>query len=200
MTESNIIVLRKIPYSESSLVIATISLTHGRLDFIVKGALRLEKKKMPQVDLFRELSVNFREETKGLHPLYHCDIVSIFDGIASISGNYTAATEIANFALANSKPMLPSPKLYATVKNSFAILSKTKPKYPLITIVKLAYLDEHGLIPFGKDSEKHEKTREVLDKIFSGIETNSMPAFTEQYWRALSDWTRQICEYHGLKN
>jgi len=60
MIDANIIVLRKTPFSESSLVIASLSAEHGRLDFLARGAMRVEKKRFPELDLFREVNVHFK--------------------------------------------------------------------------------------------------------------------------------------------
>jgi recombinational DNA repair protein (RecF pathway) len=58
---TTIIVLKKIPYQESSLIVSSISAEYGKVDFIVKGARRITKKKQPIVDLFRELNIEYRE-------------------------------------------------------------------------------------------------------------------------------------------
>ena len=54
------IILRKIPFQDSSLIVSGLSPEFGRLDFLLRGARGTGAKKFPYAELFRELAIEFR--------------------------------------------------------------------------------------------------------------------------------------------
>ncbi len=207
MIDTNIIVLRKTPFSESSLVIASVSADYGRLDFLARGAMRVEKKRFPEVDLFRELNVHFKEGAKGLYTINSVEIVGTSDAISLRTGNFILAAEIAEFVLRNSHTMLPSPILYSSLRGVLKILCGPLPENPpVFDLLKLVYLYEHGLLP-GHSMEEAEKNPDGLKRIrFTGMMVNflckgdGIPDLGTEYWHSFSEWINNLCEYHGLAN
>jgi DNA repair protein RecO len=200
MISTSVLVLRKTPYSESSIIAATLSPDHGRLDFVIRGAKKISVRKMPQVDLFRELHVDFRMKNSGLQNLYSCELLNFYDGIASFSDNYLKACEIGTFVLRNSHPMIPCPEVYSAVKNAFEALSKSRTDKPWAELVKLVFLDEHGFLPedlsVTGDSKKTDAVERLISAVISG---NPLPAFPPKTWRKLADWVDELCRYHELE-
>ena len=70
LCQTDYIILRKIPFQESSLVVSGISPDYGRLDFLLKGARSAGGKKFPYAGLFRELQVEFQDNRSGSSLLY----------------------------------------------------------------------------------------------------------------------------------
>jgi DNA repair protein RecO len=200
MISTSVLVLRKTPYSESSIIAATLSPDHGRLDFVIRGAKKITGKKTPQVDLFRELQVDFRMKHSGLQNLYSCELVNFYDGIALFSENYLKACEIGDFALRNSHPMIPCPEVYSAIKNAFDSLSKSRTDIPWAELVKLVFLDEHGFLPedlsIAGDSRKTEAVEKLINSIVSG---KPLPDFPSKTWRKLADWIDELSRYHELE-
>ena len=63
------IILRKIPFQESGLIVSGLSPEFGRLDFLLKGVRDTGAKKFLYAELFRELSIEFRPpRTRGRTP------------------------------------------------------------------------------------------------------------------------------------
>ncbi len=203
MTSTDIVVLRKTPYSESSLIIASLSPDFGRLDFLIRGARRLEKKKFPQVDLFRELNVHFREDKSGLHTLNSVELVRSHDGVALDIESFTGASRMASFVLRNSHPMIPGRRLYKSLTAMLARLSREKMHGSAVEFVKLVYLDEHGLLPktLGDAADKKAEAdrHKFLDKLLAALlEGAPLPQFSDNYWKAFSAWISELCAYHEL--
>ncbi|MCX6985352.1 MAG: DNA repair protein RecO [Lentisphaerae bacterium] len=200
MISTSVLVLRKTPYSESSVIAATLSPDHGRLDFVIRGAKKISGRKMPQVDLFRELHVEFRMKNSGLQNLYSCELLNFYDGIAAFPDNYLEACGIGTFILRNSHPMIPCPEVYLAVKNAFEALSKSRSDIPWAGLVKLVFLDEHGFLPedlsVAGDSRKTEAVEKLIRSTVSG---NPLPDFPPKTWRKIAEWIGELCKYHELE-
>lgn len=200
MFSTSVLVLRKTPYSESSIIAATLSPDHGRLDFLIRGAKKISGKKTPQVDLFRELHVEFRMKNTGLQNLYTCELLNFYDGIASFPENYLKACEIGTFILRNSHPMIPCPEVYFAIKNAFEALSKSHTDIPWAELVKLVFLDEHGFLPedlsLAGDSRKTEAVEKLINSAVSGP---PLPDLTLKAWRKIAEWIDELSRYHELE-
>ena len=201
---TDLLVLRKTPYKETSLIINTLSRDYGRLDFIVQGGKRVSKKSFPVIDLFREIHAEFKMNESGFNKLYSKELVANHDAIVNYPDNYLAACEITKFLSANTQPHLAVPMLYTAAKNSLAQLSVCKQAVPWAAIVKLVYLFEQGLLPEllgGEGSrESEESKRELLDRIICfALGKLDVPEINLNYWRILGEWVDSLCSYHGLR-
>jgi len=200
MISTPVLVLRKTPYSETSVIAATLSPEHGRIDFMVKGAKQISKKKFPQVDLFRELEVSFNHKSSGLNNMHSVEILHTFDSIANFPANYLRACKAGIFILRNSQSMLPSPEVYSALKTAFAALGKSKTEVPWTELVKLVYLDEHGFLPeamnFSMDPKKIEAMKNLINSIISGT---PLPEYPQKTWLKLSEWIDSLCKFHELE-
>ena len=107
MAVSELIILKKIPYKESSLIVSGLSSEFGRLDFVAKGAEKISKKKFPAIDLFRIVSIEFNPDKDFLQSVYKAEIIENFDAIAESSASFKEACAIAAFVLKNTKPHTP---------------------------------------------------------------------------------------------
>ena len=199
MISTPVLVLRKTPYSETSIIAVTLSPEHGRLDFMIKGAKQISKRKFPQVDLFRELEVHFNYKSSGLNNMYSVEILNTFEGIANFPANYLRACETATFILRNSQGMIPSPEVYSALKTAFSTLGRSKTEVPWMELVKLVYLDEHGFLPeamnFSMDPKKMEAMKNLINSIVSGT---PLPDYPQKTWLKLSEWIDKLCKYHEL--
>ena len=194
--QTNYIILRKTPYHETSLILAGISREHGRIDLLVKGAKKINSKSLPVIDLFREINVHINPKKEGLQSIYSAELISNFDNIAMKKEAYLDACEISKFVLRNSHPANPSPETYNAVKRAFSILAseKTTSCSPL---VKLAYLDEHGLLP--DLPENRNKDSLLLKKLLDAAKGNSeIPEISQEYMNDITEWIDSLCKFNEL--
>lgn len=197
MAHTDLIVLRKIQYRETSIIVAGLSAEFGRLDIIVKGAKKLSSKTFPAVDLFREISVEIEPGKRNLYSVYSADLIANHDNIASCHSNYLAACDIASFVLRNSQPEIPSPELYIAVKNAFGILSRGPTEIPYPVLVRLVYLDEHGLLPELPDHDQ-AKAKLLAQLVNAARGKIELPDITADYWNIFGDWIDSLCRFNEL--
>lgn len=197
MDRTNLIVLRKTQYRETSLIIAGITPDSGRIDILVKGAKKISAKNFPAVDLFREVNVEVNLQKHNLHSVYSADLIANHDNIASFHQNYLAACDIANFVLRNSQPDVPTPKLYTSVKHIFNSLAEKKTTVPYPALIKLVYMDEQGLLPETPDNDP-EKAKLLSRLIEAAMGKNTVPEIDLDYWEKLTFWIDSLCRFHEL--
>ena len=201
MTSAVCMVLRKTPFQESSLIIACVGPTCGRIDFLMKGASAIGRKKFPLAGLFRELSLQFREPRDGSSSLIcpSCaELSASFDGIASFPESYLAACSHASFLLKNSKPMLECQQSYDSFKRALAMLCAGEPPLPWLSLAKLAFLHESGFLSdFSAGSpQKRAAIEGLLKCALSGGPLP--PDMTPERWARFSLWLDVVCREHLL--
>jgi DNA repair protein RecO len=197
------IVLKKLPFKESSLIVSGLSPEYGRLDFLIKGAVRYTKRKFPEVDIFRILEVKYSLSKTGMQSLYKCDMLRDFDSLASNTEIYMAACSAAGFILKNTRQDMPVEELYAAMKffleNAVNSASGFRTDFP----VKLVYLHENGLFPNHLSAENNEadeaKRKNLIDRLVKYFRGEAPePEISVRYLHRLAEWTDALCHYHGL--
>ena len=190
LSRTNLIVLRKTQYRESSIIVAGLAPELGRMDVVVKGAKKLTKKSFPSVDLFREISIEISNRKNSLHSVYSADLISNNDNIASFHSNYLIACDISKFILRSSHPELASPMLYKALKNIFHTLSIDKCEPYYLSLIKLIFLHEHGILPQFSESEKEQKN--LLSQLLNhALGNGELPELDDKYWKELDKWIDQ---------
>ncbi|MDD5728853.1 MAG: recombination protein O N-terminal domain-containing protein [Victivallales bacterium] len=206
----NVLVLRKLPYRESSLILGTVSAEFGKLDFIARGARKLSKKQFPAFDLFREVQVTFRPLGKDtLHTAANAELISSNDALANIPENFEAALKIGDFILRNSAGDLPSPLVYEALKHIFRnwALAGEHRDFPwsreqCSVIIKASYLYENGLLPDFSiaDDEKSRKQQQLIDAVIEcGNEGKPLPQLPAEWWLRLNKWLNGLIRENKLK-
>jgi len=190
------IILRKVPFQESSLVVSGLSPEYGRLDFLLKGARGSGAKKFPFAGLFRELSVEFRENPSGTGLLYmkSQEPKCSFDSIAQYPENYIRICSWVQFLLKHTRPMLAVERTYAALRLALARLSSGGGEFQLAA-AELVFLHESGLVP-DMDSDDPEKEK-ILHRILDyALEPGSAePVFSPGFQDKLIQWIRALSRY-----
>ncbi len=205
MISTPVLVLRKTPYSETSVIAATLSPEYGRLDFLIRGAKQISKKKFPQVDLFREIEVQFNHRNTGLNTIHTAELLHSFDSISNYPMNYLRACEVGIFILRNSHGMNPSPEVYSAMKTALSAMGKEKTDVPWGELIKLVYLDEHGFLPEDMergiaDTEMNQNRKNALVNLVNAVINGStLPDYPQKTWLKFSDWIDKLCRYHELE-
>ena len=198
---SNFIVLKKTPYQESSLIISAISSEYGKLSFVVKGARRITKTKQPIVDIFRELNIEFKESKNELYTPINIELISNFDKIALKPKIFLDILKTSNFLLKNTYSHIQCPKTYSAFKTLLIKASNTNFNSFEISLLKLVFLYENGLLPdfFEKDTENRQQI--FLKKIIAYAEgkIQSIPHLSKEYQDKFSNWILSLCKHNQLE-
>ncbi len=145
---TEIIILKKNSYRESSFIVSGLSPTYGRLDFYIKGAKRIGAKKFPLVDLFNQISVEFIENDKNLIVPRVWDVQKSNEAVASSTDFFYQCCEAVSFLYKNCHRDIPCEHTYSALTT---MLNQDPEKIDILlrraSHVKLVYLYESGLFP-----------------------------------------------------
>ena len=193
---TNIIILRKTPFQDTGLILAGLSAELGRVDVLVKGARSVGGKKSTIADLFRVIGVEVNPKCDGLQATYSLELIEVFDDIALRHESYLDACAISEFALRNSHPGVACPEFHLAVKLAFSRLSREKCANSA-TLVKLAFLDEHGFLP--EADPGHPDSAQLLTQLVHAAKgMKPIPNLPTDYMIRFSQWIDTLCSYHEL--
>ncbi len=206
LQSADVLILKKIPFRESSLVVSGISPDDGRIDFVMKGAQSVGAKKFPVIDVFRQVRIDFNPVIEGMPSVYAAEGVCSFDGISSNAENYMLACELGKFALENSSPQLPCPELCGAMLFILNTLSGNCENPPTAgqcrLLIRLAYLNENGLLPdtLSHDPHKNDMQQRLMAILLEAAQGDMpLPKLQDDYWSQLENWSSQLCVFHDLK-
>lgn len=196
--ETVCLVLRHTPYQESSLIVSGISPDAGRLDFLLKGARGLGKKKFPELGLFREVSLKFRppERSSTLFSVREIELRTVFDSIANHTENYLTACDLSAFLQANTRPMLETPQTYRAFRILLGNYAAGSAAEPWKMLLKLAFLNENGLVPEPEGTNEEELLAHLLAASQGEEEP---PELAPEYLDRLSRWVDSLLTHHGFR-
>ena len=196
--QTTCIVLRQTPFQESSLIVSGLSPDAGRLDFLVKGARGCGKKKFPGLGLFRELSLKYRapDQRSSLFSVREPELLTVFDSVSLRTENYLAACELAAFLTAKTRPLLDSGQSYRALRILLTHYSTEDGTEPWLMLVKLAFLNENGLIP----EPERESEEELLEHLLAASQgEKNPPELPQEYRDRLIRWTDGLLRHHGFR-
>jgi len=198
---SEILILRKTLYGETSVIIAGISPEMGRLDLIIKGGMEVAKSKLPAVDIFRKLNVEFSmSRNSTIHNLKYFELISSYgEELANIPDNYATATELAALVLNWIRPELPVPETYYAALNVFDELCQIIPADRLAeakrtrcsAMLKITILSENGILPevLDDDPDLNVDKHDIIDQILAAAQgLDEPPKKTARFWQEMSRW------------
>ncbi|MCP3965231.1 MAG: DNA repair protein RecO [Lentisphaerae bacterium] len=210
METANLIILRKTPYGETSLIISGLSDDFGKLDLMVKGARATGKKKFPAIDLFREVQITFSEKGKSeLHTATNAEVIRANDALANSTEAFKFATIISSFILKNTAAELPCPLTYESLRHileNLAIIGHKQSAPWSIeecsVILKTTFLYENGMLPedFNENPELNRKTQEFLHNLIEcGNEGTNLQNIPSQALHKINKWLNSLIRYQQLK-
>lgn len=195
--ETEFLVLRLTPYSDTSLVAAGISPSQGRLGFLVRGARRLGPRQFPVLDLFRVLRITYRDTRAELHRLTSADLVADHGRLAQSFPSFKAAEWLARFALVNVLPGVGHEALFTALRIGLGRLAKQVPPEAVqaqadsvVTGVLLAYLQEAGWLADYEQGEASGRQCRTLLEMASGRQPP--PQLTPGNWHDLRHWAASL--------
>jgi recombinational DNA repair protein (RecF pathway) len=196
------LVLRKTPYSESSLVVAGVSPDAGQIHFLVRGARKLGKRQFPAADLFQVLAVQYRHGRGSLCTWQAAEPEADYRAAAASPARFEAACRLAKFTLANVREGLAQPRHFAALQLALARLAdpaaaETDAVAAAFVGTALVFLDEHGLLPDYPDNERLERQR---DWLLRAAETpGPAPVLPAADWRRLEAWLEALLRHHDCR-
>ena len=191
------IILRKLPFQESGLIVSGLSPEYGRLDFLLKGARSSGAKKFPYAGLFRELTVEFRDRASGSGLLYlkSHDPKSNFDAISEYPENYIRLCSWVQFLLKHTRPMLGAEQTYAALRLVLTRLSSGPDgEFPLAA-AELVFLHESGFVP--ETPEEDVVRKQVLNELlcYALDPHHPEPEIAAEYRARLIQWIHALSRY-----
>lgn len=193
---SKIILLRKTPYGESSVIAACLSPTAGRVDFMLKGAKRMGSKKFPVADLFRELAAEWNERGNStLHTPHSLELVEAFDKIANSPTAYITACSLCGMALRSSTPGTPCPALYAAIRTAFKRLEEKALPAETAFLAGIVNLYEHGVLPA---PPVPDGSALVSKLVAAGQGLAPPPRLDDKIFASLSSWADALLKRESL--
>jgi DNA repair protein RecO (recombination protein O) len=114
MEQSRAILLRKIPWSETSLIVTWLSEEHGTVRTTARGARKPGSALAGRLDLFYQLEISFAPNRRGgdLHELREASLSQVFDAARAGSAGFYLAAYFADLAGHCTPPMQPSPEVF----------------------------------------------------------------------------------------
>ena len=202
-------VLKKIKYKETSLIIHGLSPEFGRLDLLAKGALKNSSGKFPVIDMFQVLNVEFKnKEENSLHLIYEAELIKAHPNIASNLDCFVGGMKISTLILKNSYPGIPAPQTYAALLHAIGNLAAATEGAKVwsfeqsIAALKAVHLHENGLLPesFDMDSSLDKRQVKFIHKLLeSATNGKALPKCDAGYWKKLDNWLSALYEFHNLK-
>lgn len=211
------LILNRRDYSENSLIFSALTADYGKLDFIKKGAKKINKKSHESaIDILNVYEVSFIMRDEGLIPSASFEIA---DSHQTIGLNYKAfefCSSLAKFISSNSEAFIPLPGTFNCFSNILSFLQHVLEQNlmdqeivenQLITALnatfKLTFLYENGLLPESLDNNEQKsdnKYRKLLEIIQAGENGFAkFPKVSSNGWLQLSNWAENLCQFNNLK-
>jgi len=203
MIATQMIVLSKQPYKETSLLLSGLSPDYGRLNLVANGAQRLSEKKFPAADLFRELDVEFNEEgSSDLFTARQLELTASFDALADNPKHFQLAGRIGGFLLKNSAPAVPLPLTYDALRcilEQLSLPDDAPDRWTMeqcAVVIRITYLYENGLLPEASSAKEGDFLENL---VAAGVECSPLPECNPEYWKTLNRWLSGLCDFHHLQ-
>ena len=152
------ILLRRIRFSDTSLIVSWFSQERGKLKTVAKGALRANSSFAGKLDLFFqcELTVGWSQRSE-LHSLHEVALIEPFAGIREHYVNTVAAGYFAELIEETTEPEHPETAIYELLVRAFSYL-RAKP-----ATVRAVYFFEHELAKtLGLESSRLDQAAEHM--------------------------------------
>ena len=201
------IVLRKIPYRETSFIVHTLTENYGRMDFVIKGALKNKGKnsgsRMDLPELFREYFVEYSREKShtggnlknpGVFELY-----AIHDAVAKNISAYLECCRFSSFLLKYSREEQELQMTFRAFSNLLSRLEKEENRGKEGFFTDLAffvYLNENGLLPEIRDEQNNAVFSSLLS--FAAGELTLLPPCPEDFPARCHKYLHSILNCHNL--
>lgn len=189
--ETELLVLRKVPYSEHAMIYNGISPDYGRLGLLVHGGAGGMKRAFPELEPFRLLKLTFKQGGGDLAHVHEIqEVLEDFGGIANDYACFHAANWLANFSLLNIMPMISHHHFHNALTVAFRRLANAEmlPE-AVLTGACLAFVFEEGwLSSVMQKPEAAAQCRQLLE-MAAGLPA---PSLSKECWQSQLQWVQGI--------
>ncbi len=128
MESTPALLLRRTRFSETSLIITWLTLHHGKLKTIAKGALRPKNAFAGLLDLFFELDIAFvRSRKSEIHTLRETVLLEPHEGLRREYARVELAAYFVELVELATEPEHPVPEIYDLLKRALGYLNTQGP-------------------------------------------------------------------------
>lgn len=194
---TDFLVLHKIAYGETSLIVKGLTCDRGLASFMVRGARRVGRSQTPVVDLFRVLRIVYAEGRSDLHTWRQADLVEDFGALAGHLPYFEAASRLARFVLSHTGPGVDSAGLFQAMRVALKSLADGvghgKPSCLAESAtcgVLLGYLAESGLLPHYEPGTADAGRMQLLLRAAAGAVPQ--PSLPQETWNKLQEWCQAL--------
>ena len=146
MENARATLLRKIRYSETSLIVTWISPEHGLFKTMVKGALRPKSSFAGCLDLFYECEITYvRSRSSDLHTLREATVLDARETIAKHYARTVAATYFIKLFELTLERETPLPEFHDLLTRALGFLQENAPNRKALTHFENQLADLLGL-------------------------------------------------------
>ncbi len=126
MEQTPAILLRKTPWSDTSLIITWLTEKSGTVRTVARGARKPGNPFAGKLDLFFLADISFLLSRRGdLHTLREAVVVSSFDATRAGSAGFYLAAYFAELSGHTAPAMQPAPEIFDLLRRAIAYLQKT---------------------------------------------------------------------------
>lgn len=149
MPTDRALVLRRFPYSESSLVVRALTRDHGRVHLLARGAYRMQSRYFGVLDLFDELELEWRQSPRSeLAELRKGDVARRRRPPREDLARYRTGVAMLELADFGSRPGRPDAQLFDMLSACLDRLCELEqPPDAALVVFQLGFLQNHGLAP-----------------------------------------------------
>ncbi len=184
---TDFLILRKIPYQDSGLILSGISPTQGQMSFFLRQSAA-RRRSYQFLDLFQLVSGNWRRSSGDLCYWSNVDLVEDFSGVARSTSAFEAACWLSQFTLSNTVQQMPIPRIFRALRVALTRLIAGRPTVDgVLTGFGLTFLEESGWLSFPESEKTQAAQCQLLLQMAAG---GDFPALTNENWQALWNWTR----------
>lgn len=164
------IVFRISPYSNTSQISTWFSPDKGKINTLIKGALRPKSQFLGQYDMFYTCElVYYSKERNGIHIASECTPLNTRANLRSDWRASTAASYICDAVSRVNPPGSHSPELYRLTSDTLDFLNTSGVKTPIIYWFELKLLDVLGVAPLTSKCISCNRMIQLTDKSFFSV-------------------------------
>ena len=191
---TELITLKRTPYSETSWVVVGLSPEHGLLSFMYRGARRVSKRQYSMIDVLQHVSVTCRRGRGDLLVWRSSELLTDYGGVAHDYPLYQSIGSLMRFLLLNVFAGVPQPAVFQTFQTVLKRLcaasgAPTRQEGlgdAAVVVTCLAYLNENGLLPDFEEDPRTERQCQRL--LLAGRGENEFPTLSAETWQSVREW------------
>lgn len=192
------IILRTRPLTETSVIVNWLTLEHGRLSTVARGARRNSSPFRGKLDLFYRARFSFvRSRRSDLHTLNEVILEETFSSLREDLGRLNQAGYAAALIEQTTETDTPLPAIYRLFGDFVSAIHRRKPRVLEMIALEIKMLDQLGLNPVGEAASVSPGSLEIMRRL-SDLSFDKMTTLhaSEKQSRELRDYLHRFLEFH----